>query len=278
MSVTNGERLVTKQDLADMYQGILPYLGGMPEVLANKFSKGDMYSTDEKMIGQWIDGKPLYQLVVPYSFTGVTARTYVNVLNMTSYNIDTFVGTKGYIINSNSDVKTKPFPLSDQIAKINAVYDRTTKYLQLLTYEINNWTLSGHIIVQYTKTTDSAISIGSDTDYSTEEKVVGTWIDGRPVYQKTVEITNIPNNNMAQTPHNISNLDIVIKFEGMIHVLSTVATFTWTPLPRIQDNSTTVNIGVDILKTSIQLKARSFDATKTFDLAYVTLQYTKTTD
>ena len=60
MSVQNPERVVTKQDLADFYQCILPYLGGMPDILANKFSKGDMYSTDGKMIGQWIDGKPLY--------------------------------------------------------------------------------------------------------------------------------------------------------------------------------------------------------------------------
>lgn len=26
--------------------------------------------------------------------------------------------------------------------------------------------------------------------YSTEEQVIGTWIDGKPVYQKTVSITN----------------------------------------------------------------------------------------
>ena len=31
MSVQNGERLATKQDLADMYQEILPYLGMYPE-------------------------------------------------------------------------------------------------------------------------------------------------------------------------------------------------------------------------------------------------------
>jgi hypothetical protein len=42
-----------------------------------------------------------------------------------------------------------------------------------------------YFVIQYTKTTDSAISIGSDTDYSTDEKVIGTWIDGKPVYQKT---------------------------------------------------------------------------------------------
>ena len=45
---------------------------------------------------------------------------------------------------------------------------------------------SGYVTIQYTKTTDTAISIGEATEYSTEEKVVGTWIDGKPVYEITL--------------------------------------------------------------------------------------------
>lgn len=42
MSVQNGERLATKQDLADMYQGILPYLsGGGSTVLLQTLIAGD---------------------------------------------------------------------------------------------------------------------------------------------------------------------------------------------------------------------------------------------
>ena len=58
MSLTNPNKVVTEQRLHDFYEELLPYLGGMPEVLANKFSKGDLYDTTEKMIGKWIDGKP----------------------------------------------------------------------------------------------------------------------------------------------------------------------------------------------------------------------------
>ena len=61
MSLTNPNSLVTEERLNQFYGQILPYLGGMSEVLANKFSKSDLYSTDEKLIGVWIDGKPLYQ-------------------------------------------------------------------------------------------------------------------------------------------------------------------------------------------------------------------------
>lgn len=41
MSVTNGQRLVTKQDLKDFYDGILPYLGGSPfTVMSQTLSAG----------------------------------------------------------------------------------------------------------------------------------------------------------------------------------------------------------------------------------------------
>ena len=64
MSLTNPKDVVTEERLKDFYDGIYPYLGGMPEILANKFSRSDIYSTTEKIIGQWIDGKPLYQKIV----------------------------------------------------------------------------------------------------------------------------------------------------------------------------------------------------------------------
>jgi small ligand-binding sensory domain FIST len=32
---------------------------------------------------------------------------------------------------------------------------------------------------------------GASNEYSTEEKVVGTWLDGKPIYQKTFQLDNI---------------------------------------------------------------------------------------
>jgi len=125
MPLTNPNKIVTEERLSEFYGQILPYMGGMPEVLANKFSKGDLYSTDEKMIGQWIDGKPLYQKTV----------------------------TTGGNVPSGA-----------------TLIQRTTQ--------------TGYDTILYTKTTDSPIAIGSDTDYSTDEKIVGTWIDGKPLYQR----------------------------------------------------------------------------------------------
>ncbi len=182
MSVPNGEKLATKQDLADMYQGILPYLGGMPEMLANKFSKGDLYSTDEKMIGQWIDGKPLYQKTITLTNVAIST-TQANVGDISSLNIDSGVVTQveGYKSDGNVYAGLGYFACwirkGDNNLGIRATFNTTGTFNTI------------NVTLQYTKTTDSAISIGSDTDYSTEEKIVGTWIDGKPVYQKTVVMT-----------------------------------------------------------------------------------------
>lgn len=51
--------------------------------------------------------------------------------------------------------------------------------------------------------------------YSTNEQIVGTWIDGRPLYQKTITATTTSSLNTWQTfPHNISNVDSVVDFTG----------------------------------------------------------------
>lgn len=177
MSVTNGERLATKQDLADMYQGILPYLGGMPEMLANKFSKGDLYDTSEKMIGKWIDGKPLYQRVFVFEneVSIGTSSWFTSDIPITG--IDHVIDSFGVNYANNQSI-----PLLCQCKSSESAY-----LLFLVSrYSPNAMNVKG-IVVQYTKTTDSANSfnIGEATDYSTEEKIVGTWITGEPIYQKT---------------------------------------------------------------------------------------------
>jgi len=53
---------ITAKNFKEFYERILPYLNG---------AGGNDYSTDEKVIGSWIDGKPLYQK----TFTGLNIPT-----------------------------------------------------------------------------------------------------------------------------------------------------------------------------------------------------------
>lgn len=48
--------------------------------------------------------------------------------------------------------------------------------------------------------------------YSSEEQLIGTWFD-KPLYRKCYEVTNI-NVNGVQIPHNITNLDDIVKIDG----------------------------------------------------------------
>lgn len=172
--LTNPNNVVTEERLAQFYQQILPYLGGMPDILANKFSKADLYSTDEKLIGRWIDGKPLYQKVI----TGLSV-----VLTWSS---------------QKRGEGSMPATISDISQFVDCIFyaSNNGKYIGSIGEASGTWSLLSNdpitvtkMLLKYTKTTDSAVEIGSDTDYSTTEKIVGTWIDGKPLYQKTVATT-----------------------------------------------------------------------------------------
>lgn len=175
----SNNKMVTKSDLQEFYSRILPYLGGMPDILANKFSKGDMYSTDEKMIGQWVDGKPLYAKTIscgalPNISTVVRQNTGVS-------NIEMCVVMDGVAISPTLH-RIKTFPLDG----MDYGYDSQNNQIIISSEADYTAYTESYVTINYTKTTDSAVSIGNDTDYSTTEKIVGTWIDGSPVYQKTI--------------------------------------------------------------------------------------------
>lgn len=208
MSVQNPERVVTKQDLADFYGQILPYLGGMPEILANKFSKSDMYSTDEKMIGQWIDGKPLYAKTV--SCGTLPNNTAMRVSTGTS-NIAMCIVIDGFAISSSLN-RIKTFPM----ANMDYGYDTANNEIIISTSENYSSYTESYVTINYTKTTDSAISIGNDTDYSTDEKIIGTWIDGRPIWQKTVSGTMPAAGSDTKISVSSDVIDFVLTCKGAV--------------------------------------------------------------
>lgn len=53
-------------------------------------------------------------------------------------------------------------------------------------------------------------------DYSTDEQIVGTWIDGRPVYEKTFDFSNPVAGNTILN-HGIENFDALVSVLGTFH-------------------------------------------------------------
>ena len=56
---------------------------------------------------------------------------------------------------------------------------------------------------------------GSGIDYSFEEQWTGRlWVDGKKIYQKTVNCGALPNSTSKEVRHGIAGLDYVVAFDG----------------------------------------------------------------
>ena len=75
--------------------------------------------------------------------------------------------------------------------------------------------------------------------YTTTEKVIGTWIDGRPIYRKTYN-KSVSLTGSSITLDSISDLDVLLNVYGSIMRTSTNEIF---PLPRANQSN---SIGVEI--------------------------------
>ena len=168
-----------------------------------------IYSEDEREIGVWIDGKPLYQKTFLLS-SSVT----LNKNSWTSVNV--------VIQNAENCLKCEIFLDKGDKSQWSAFGKFVNDTLQIFT----TVDLSiEKVTIQYTKTTDTA---GSGTwtpqgipavHYNTDEQVVGTWVDGNTVYQKTyvaITDTQYGSENAYLIGTAPSDLENVIDFEGSL--------------------------------------------------------------
>ena len=107
-----------------------------------------LYSEEERIIGSWIDGKPLYEKVFTNLYTGnVTASTYVEI-NDILFNIDKIINIACTTIGNNGNNQ-------EQNWYLKARYGTTINGLMLYGSANYDKVISVNAIVQYTKTTDA---------------------------------------------------------------------------------------------------------------------------
>lgn len=108
--------------------------------------------------------------------------------------------------------------------------------------------------------------------YSTHERRMGTWIDGKPLYRKVIDLGNLPNatNKTIATNLTINSSNCVIRKLTGVANYSTGVTL---PLPYISSTSS-ISLGIN--------NANAIEITSTSDRSsatgYVILEYTKATD
>lgn len=117
------------------------------------------YSTEEQVIGEWIDGKPVYQKVV----TGTTASTTgTSIFVPMNESVKKYIDTKLLINVSGYDRVANGFnnhaPSGEFVAVYgltNAISDANPKNTIAVVVTRDGWTNTPfQVIVQYTKTTD----------------------------------------------------------------------------------------------------------------------------
>ena len=215
-----------------------------------------IYSTEEREIGVWTDGKPLYQKTITLS-SGVTVAD-----SWTTIYTDALIGSIGQLVkvlydNMDNHGTYGVMNYKPNGNNLQAVYPISGGF---------NILSGAKFTLYYTKTADTAGS-GVWTPqgvpavhYSTDEKVIGTWIDGSTIYEKTYSGLSIqaPTKlEWAGTGISKANISEIIngtirdiygqKLDGCIGFLNNN---TEIGIATILDNRTITSITIQYTKTS----------------------------
>ena len=129
------------------------------------------------------------------------------------------------------------------------------------------------MIVQNDVSKKAKVKNANKQIYSTEEVKIGTWIDGKTLYKKTIEF-DINANGQIIKNHNISNMDICVDVECMFKRMHSDSTYDYYYYSRTSEDN--IRAGIDcITQTTITFYIDSAFNTS-IKKAFVTLKYTKT--
>ena len=263
--ITHSSPVVTEDKLKDFYEDIKPFLG-CPAYVTQE-GDAEYYSTDEKVIGRWTNGKPLYQKVIDL---GVLTNN--KTVNHNIANIDTITDVQGMAYNSSGQFLKLSFINLSNSYYGSLIVDKTK--ISVLTSGISD--RSGFVVLQFTKSTDSAVTTIEEkpTHYSTDEQVVGVWTNNKPIYQKTFSTTapNAPSNGSygyKSFAHGIQNLDEYVEISGVI----TSSEFS-SMLPFFTDGGYKTKFNINATEISIANDATYANGRK----VSITVKYTKSTD
>ena len=187
----------------EQMDGTTYYITDANELNEDKFQP-IIYSEEEREIGVWLDGRPLYER----TFNSTTAADNQTPVVIADPGINTEIKNFYGEINGSRE--------------LNSALDNNTFSYSWITnnkHQVGNFA-KGNVYIslpcivtcQYTKTTDSPGS-GQWTPqgvpahhYSTDEQIIGTYL-GETLYEKTYTVT-APSNNTSQNIIDITSLNV----------------------------------------------------------------------
>ena len=157
-------------------------------------AKETVYDEKERIIGTYF-GKPLYQKVIstgPFNIAASSIEASWQRLVASPTNAEELVLARFININNTLYQTQQSFAFN--------MHTVDPGYISVVNLRDNTLVANdARLLLQYTKSTDVAAAsyFATVNDYSTEETVVGKWIDGSPLYQKTYTGT-LPNTNVVK--------------------------------------------------------------------------------
>ena len=106
------------------------------------------------------------------------------------------------------------------------------------------------------------------SNYSLNEKEVGNWVNGKPIYRKVIDFGSLPNATTKEVDHNISNLDYIVQINAI--AITSTKYFLYIPYFDITD-------GITLFGSSTKVGIRTMSDRSSYS-TYIVIDYTKTTD
>lgn len=326
MSVQNGERLATKQDLADMYQEILPYLGGSADagftpvgsvIAIMGVTAPANYLACNGQIVNVADYPELanyfeQQFGTKYKFGGSGTTFGIpdlrgEFLRGTGTNSHTNQGSgadvgahqdatsiPSYGVNSSGELMAVPYSNTDNyVLNQDGAYNSGTNLNKARTATMKTaWDVSGMRNRDNVRPTNTSvlfcvatknIYLNPALDYSTDEKVVGKWIDGKTLYQKTFTgvLPTTSTDGVSVTGNITGVLGLANVIDKLVSIQGSIIDTTNTNMGNLFTTEVTPTYvgttGAYYSKTSDTIRAYNSIARYSGRTVYTTIQYTKTT-
>ena len=245
----------------------------------------DYYSEEEQLIGQWVDGKPLYRSIRSINTDSSNKSLTIDISDL---NIDKVIKSNGFFKRRNNNGFV-PLPINYSVAYCYYdILDTNKNKITLVRDMSTHWSdVTFYCYFEYTKTTDTSIDkkeiVANDinmqlydgTHYSEDEKVIGQWIDGKPLYRKTysAKTASTANSNVDVAGIDLSLLDY--------EYIAVVSAITNSGAAMCSNNHFTTSITDQssfwIRRDSSTIGHR-VGTGRTGKDCYITIEYTKTTD